>query len=71
VEFRMAFRNFKDPLFYDKNANDKIFVPVGGVSGSLNAYRPQMLSRISSRGSPKQIEASSMRKQSQTPSREP
>ena len=23
----MVFRNYKDPLYYDQKANDKIFVP--------------------------------------------
>lgn len=27
VAFKMVFRNYKDPLYYDSKANDKIFVP--------------------------------------------
>ena len=27
VQLVMKYRNYKDPLFYDKNANDRIFVP--------------------------------------------
>ena len=27
VELVMKFRNHKDPLYYDPNSNDKIFVP--------------------------------------------
>jgi len=28
VEFKMMFRHHKDPLYYDLNANSKIFVPI-------------------------------------------
>ena len=28
VEFKMMFRHHQDPLYYDSNANPKIFVPV-------------------------------------------
>lgn len=27
VELQMKFRNHRDPLYYDKHANDRIFVP--------------------------------------------
>ena len=28
VEMAMKYRNYRDPLYYDPKANDKIFVPV-------------------------------------------
>lgn len=31
VELVMKYRNYKDPLFYDKDANDRIFVPTTSV----------------------------------------
>jgi hypothetical protein len=30
----MVFRNYKDPLYYDSKANDKIFVPEAGEVSS-------------------------------------
>jgi len=28
VEFRLAYRNIQDPLYFDKNANKVVFIPV-------------------------------------------
>lgn len=38
VELVMKFRNHKDPLYYDANANDKIFVSAYMVSANQQHY---------------------------------
>lgn len=38
VEMVMKFRNHKDPLYYNANANDKIFVPVYMVRNTTTQF---------------------------------
>lgn len=39
----MKFRNHKDPLYYNANANDKIFVPVYMVRNTTTQLRTSLI----------------------------